>query len=140
MDRKGVTLIELTIVVAIIAILAAIAIPTYIGQQKKAARSEGFSNLESLALLEEQYYAENGRYAPDPDGSLTYAGTHGTADGGLEDVLKGFKPGTRASLSFDYAVRSLNNGAGFVAVAAGKTGSRVAGETYTINQNNEKNF
>lgn len=139
MDRRGVTLVELTIVVAIIAILAAIAIPTYIGQQKKATRSEGFSNLESLALLEEQYYAENGRYAPDPDGGLVYAGTHGSGSD-LEEVLRGFRPGKAESLSFEYAVRSSNNGTAFIATATGKTGSRVAGETYTINHNNEKNY
>ncbi len=62
MDKKGVTLIELIIVVAIIGILAMIAIPGYIGQQKRAARTEAYSNLENLRLLEEQYFAENGCY------------------------------------------------------------------------------
>ncbi len=60
MDKKGFTLIELLIVIAIIGVLAAVAIPAYIGQQKRAERSEASSNLESLRLLEEQFFAENG--------------------------------------------------------------------------------
>ena len=62
MDKKGVTLIELIIVVAIIGILAMIAVPAYIGQQKNAARTEAYGNLQNLRLLEEQFFAENGRY------------------------------------------------------------------------------
>ena len=62
MNKKGITLIELLIVIAIIGILAAIAVPAYIGQQRNAARTEAYSNLQNLRLLEEQYYAENGCY------------------------------------------------------------------------------
>lgn len=64
MSSKGFTLIELLITVAIIGILAAIGIPAYIGQQKNAARTEAFTNLQNLALLESQFFAERGRYVP----------------------------------------------------------------------------
>ena len=56
------TLIELMIVVAIIAILAAIAIPAYLGIQKKAARSEAKANLPAIGLALETFYAENSTY------------------------------------------------------------------------------
>lgn len=36
------------------------AIPAYVGQQKKAARTEAYANLQNLRLIEERYYAENG--------------------------------------------------------------------------------
>lgn len=62
--HKGFTLIELMIVVAVIAILAAIAIPSYVGIQKKAARSEAKANLEAIALALEGYMAENNDYGP----------------------------------------------------------------------------
>ena len=139
MNTKGVTLVELIIVVAIIGILAAIAIPAYIGQQKAAARAESYSNLETLRILEEQYFADNGRYAPDPDASWTYKGTHGTADNGIEDVLRGFKPGDKDSLSFDYTLSSYGSGTGFRATAAGKA-TRVTGDSFWIDHNNNKNF
>ena len=51
------------IVVAIIGILAVIAIPAYVGQTKRAARTEAYTNLQTLRLLEEQNFAENGTYA-----------------------------------------------------------------------------
>jgi len=140
MDKKGVTLVELLVVVGILGILAAIVIPGYIGYQKRAARTEAFSNLENLRLLEEQFYAENGRYAPNPDATRPYNGTHGAEDGGIEDVLRGFKPGPAADLLFAYSLTTSNNGANFSATATGKSGSRVAGETYNIDHNNNRNF
>lgn len=63
-DHKGFTLIELMIVVAVIAILAAIAIPSYLGIQRRAARSEAKANLEAIALALEGYMAENNDYGP----------------------------------------------------------------------------
>lgn len=62
MDKRGFTLIELLVVIAIIGILAGIATTAYIGSAKKAARSEASANLQSLRLLEEQFFAENARY------------------------------------------------------------------------------
>jgi|MTBAKSStandDraft_1061840.scaffolds.fasta_scaffold14542_2 prepilin-type N-terminal cleavage/methylation domain-containing protein len=62
--KKGFTLIELMVAVAIIAIIAAIAIPSYVGIQKKAARGEAKSNLLALSIALEGYMAENNNYGP----------------------------------------------------------------------------
>ncbi len=62
MDKKGFTLTELMITVAIIGILAAIAIPMYSGYTQRARRADAFSALQTIALTEEKYFAEHGEY------------------------------------------------------------------------------
>ena len=57
-DRKGgFTLIELMIVVAIIGILAAIAIPNFLRFQLKAKTSEGKTNIAAIRTAEQSYYS-----------------------------------------------------------------------------------
>jgi prepilin-type N-terminal cleavage/methylation domain-containing protein len=66
-SEKGFTLIELMIVVAIIGILAAIAIPNFLNYQCKAQQSEAKANLGALRVAQEAYYAANDAYATDGD-------------------------------------------------------------------------
>ena len=61
-SQKGFTLIELMIVVAIIGILAAIAIPNFLRFQLKAKSSEGKANIAAIRTAEESYHAEFGNY------------------------------------------------------------------------------
>ena len=58
-STKGFTLIELMIVVAIIGILAAIAIPNFLRFQLKSKSSEGKVNLAAIRTAEESYLAES---------------------------------------------------------------------------------
>jgi len=58
-NKKGFTIIELMIVVAIIAILAAIAIPNFLSFVSKTRRAEVKSNLEAIFKAEISYFGEN---------------------------------------------------------------------------------
>lgn len=70
--EQGFTLIELMIVVAIIGILAAIAIPNFMTYQAKARQSESKVGLGGIFTTATSYFAENGTYSVLPS-SLGYA-------------------------------------------------------------------
>jgi type IV pilus assembly protein PilA len=60
--QEGFTLIELMIVVAIIGILAAIAIPNFLQYQMKSRQSEAKTNLQAIRTSEISFQAEKGCY------------------------------------------------------------------------------
>lgn len=61
----GVSLLELMVVVAIVGILGAIAYPSYVQYITRANRSAAKSTLLQVADRQEQYFADNKRYAAD---------------------------------------------------------------------------
>ncbi len=63
LNRKGFTLIELLIVVVIIGILAAIAIPKFANTKEKAYVAAMKSDLRNLVTTEESYFADNNIYS-----------------------------------------------------------------------------
>jgi type IV pilus assembly protein PilA len=61
-SQKGFTLIELMIVVAIIGILAAIAIPNFLRYQAQSRQAEAKTNLGGIFVAETSYFGEQSRY------------------------------------------------------------------------------
>jgi type IV pilus assembly protein PilE len=61
--QRGLTLIELMVVVAVMAILASVAYPLYTNQTQKARRADARSVLLALAQAEERVFSVNGSYA-----------------------------------------------------------------------------
>jgi type IV pilus assembly protein PilE len=65
-NRRGFTLIELMITVAIVAILTTLAYPSYIEHIKKTRRGEAKTALLDLATRQERYFSVNNTYADTP--------------------------------------------------------------------------
>jgi prepilin-type N-terminal cleavage/methylation domain-containing protein len=83
--RKGFTLIELLIVVVIIGILAAIAIPKFANTKTKAYQTAMKSDLRNLVTAEEAFFSDSGTYRV-----YTPMGTQG-------DTILKFRPSTSVS-------------------------------------------
>jgi prepilin-type N-terminal cleavage/methylation domain-containing protein len=79
MNKKGFTLIELLIVVAIIAILAAIAIPQFSAYRVRGYNAAADSDLRNIKIAEEAFFTDNQVYASSKGCPATSGGTFATA-------------------------------------------------------------
>lgn len=110
--RIGFTLIELLIVILIIGILAAIAVPMMRGNVDKAKKSEAVAALGTIRTAERLYYAENNKYV-----AVTAGAFNTTA--GLNTYLTSTDLDGRYYLNNCYSVTTLSSNADFRADAVG---------------------
>jgi len=68
-QTKGITLIELLIVILIVGILAAVSVPVYNGYMIRARRADAKTALEQVRAAQEMWRAEKGSYAVDGGGN-----------------------------------------------------------------------
>ena len=60
--KKGFTLIELMLVIGIVAILAALAVPSFLDSVRKSRRSDAMDTIMAIHLAQEKYRANNTTY------------------------------------------------------------------------------
>ena len=113
---RGFTLIELMITVAIVAILAAVALPAYNDYIIRSKLQEASTNLSQLRVKMEQFYQDNRTFA-----------------GGL------CAPGTGVQIKyFDFSCQGTPNLTSYTLQAVGKAGTDLEGMTFTINEANTR--
>jgi type IV pilus assembly protein PilA len=116
MNKKGFTLIELLIVVAIIAILAAIAIPQFSAYRIRGYNAASDSDLRNIKIAEEAFYTDNQVYASTVAcaAPVNYADGTGTGVPGAGNFANG-----PATYTINVALASIN-AAGNLPSAASK--------------------
>lgn len=139
-EEKGFTLIELLIVVAIIGILAAIAIPQFGAYRKRGYNAAANSDLRTIRTTEEAMQADFQDYAASGS-STTTAGTAGAAiAAGAEFYLIGGKTTSvnqKVSLSSNVKaiVYTITNTAGSARTDFAAITGNTAGDTYYLTSN-----
>lgn len=129
MRKRGFTIVELMVVVAILGILGAIAVPMFRGYITDAKVAEAKAVLHEIRLLQEQYYADR----------RTYLAAADTA--ALEAGLPGFEPSARVKGNYNFKVEPDAGGTiadSFIATAEPQHAS--LGGNLTLNHLNEQNW
>ena len=123
--QRGFTLIELMIVVAIVAILAGVALPSYFDYVRRGQLPEAQGALSDFRVKMEQYYQDNRNYggAQCADvGTLSWSSANGTLV-------------YAAAKYFAYTCTLSSSGQGYTVTATGNAG-RATGYNYTVDHNN----
>ena len=128
LNHKGFTLIELMIVVVIISILAAMAIPRFMRASVKAKQSEAKLNLKQIYTMEHAYRQEKDSYFPGDGSTVVAQPGEAFAPIGVEIMFPAF-----------YSYYITGNANSFVATAGAKSATGLdddpTADVWTINQN-----
>jgi len=116
-QNKGFTLIEMMIVVAIVGVLAAIAIPQFDRFLARSKRAEAFSMLDAVQIMETAYYTDSDTFTLDLAFLFTLFTGNGTIINpkyynapvlyGTDDIKKGYVFGVAANLDKDITLDTV---------------------------------
>jgi len=119
-EHSGFTLVELMITVAILAVLAAVAIPMYSNYMNRAKQSDAIIGLKAAQMAQEQYFSENNDYSS------------------TIDILPGFND-TGADNSYakgEYTLTVVSAGTNFVIDASWVDNGKGINDRWTISNTN----
>jgi prepilin-type N-terminal cleavage/methylation domain-containing protein len=119
MNKRGITLIELLIVIVIVGVLAAVAIPMYTSYMQRARRVDAKTALEQLRAAQEMFRAERGSYSTNITQLRNTWGAPGAAAG-------------------DYTVTMVATAITYTGTATPNTGRQTPDGPLTIDQNGVK--
>jgi type IV pilus assembly protein PilE len=125
--QRGFTLLEVMIVVAIVAILAGVALPSYFDYVRRGQLPEASAALSDFRVKMEQYYQDNRNYGGlqcADVGPPSWSAGNGTLNYGSAQF-------------FSYTCALSGGGQGYTVTAVGAN-SRAIGHDYTINHNNDR--
>ena len=122
-SSSGFTLIELMIVCAVVAILAAIGVPSYADYVRRGQLQEAFNALSDYQVKLEQYYQDNKNYGS--------AGGTTCANGANAPSWNTFVPAGAQYFTFTCALTSGSNNQGYTLTATGSTAA-ANGHVFTV--------
>jgi type IV pilus assembly protein PilE len=113
---KGVTLIELMVAIAILAIITSIAIPAYNGYIKTSYKAECQTEVSAIKLAQEEHFLEYGSYFS------------GTSANDLKTNSSSVYAPSSAGLNGNCDYKATAGGNTYTITASGKAGGKLDGE------------
>jgi type IV pilus assembly protein PilE len=101
-SERGFTLVELVVVMAILLILTAVAVPSYLGFSDRANRDAAGADLRAALSSVEAWHSDHGTYA-----GMTVAALKASYDQSLDPSIISF--GTLSSTTYCVMARSLSD-------------------------------
>lgn len=128
-NKKGFTLIELMVVVAILSVMAALAVPNYLRYRAQSAQAEVKTNLGGIFVAELSFFGENSRFSNLTDIGFGLAGSanryayraQATDVAGAAGAVQVFSNGVGATIPWpeNTVLAATSSATGFTATATG---------------------